>query len=96
MNTSQMSTSAIVDTLGELKAKQSELAKIEAKLKDAIAKRMGRLDTNELDGDLFRVVMVIARRESIDTAEVKRLLAEPPMKVTTATSFRVNALRKDA
>ena len=96
MNTSQMSTSAIVDTLGQLKAKQSELAKIEAKLKDAIAKRMGRLDTNELDGDLFRVVMVIARRESLDTAEVKRLLAEPPMKVTTATSFRVNALRKDA
>ena len=96
MNTSQMSTSAIVDALGQLKAKQSELAKIEAKLKDAIAKRMGRLDTNELDGDLFRVVMVIARRESLDTAEVKRLLAEPPMKVTTATSFRVNALRKDA
>ena len=96
MNTSQMTTSAIVDALGQLKAKQSELAKIEAKLKDAIAKRMGRLDTNELDGDLFRVVMVIARRESIDTAEVKRLLAEPPMKVTTATSFRVNALRKDA
>ena len=96
MNTSQMTTAAIVDTLGELKAKQSELAKIEAKLKDAIAKRMGRLDTNELDGDLFRVVMVTARRESLDTAEVKRLLAEPPMKVTTATSFRVNALRKDA
>ena len=96
MNTSQMTTAAIVDALGQLKAKQSELAKIEAKLKDAIAKRMGRLDTNELDGDLFRVVMVIARRESLDTAEVKRLLAEPPMKVTTATSFRVNALRKDA
>jgi len=96
MNTSQMTTAAIVDALGSLKAKQSELAKIEAKLKDAIAKRMGRLDTNELDGDLFRVVRVIARRESLDTAEVKHLLAEPPMKVTTATSFRVNALRKDA
>ena len=96
MNTSQMSTAAIVDALGQLKAQQSDLAKVEKKLKEAIAKRMGRLDTNELDGDLFRVVMVIARRESIDTAEVKRLLAEPPMKVTTATSFRVNALRKDA
>ena len=96
MNTSQMSTAAIVDALGQLKAQQSDLAKVEKKLKDAIAKRMGRLDTNELDGDLFRVVMVTARRESIDAEEVKRLLAEPPMKVTTATSFRVNALRKDA
>lgn len=96
MNTSQMSTAAIVDALGQLKAQQSDLAKVEKKLKDAIAKRMGRLDTNALDGDLFRVVMVTARRESLDAEEVKRLLAEPPMKVTTATSFRVNALRKDA
>ena len=96
MNTSQMSTAAIVDALGQLKAQQSDLAKVEKKLKEAIAKRMGRLDTNELDGDLFRVVMVTARRESIDAEEVKRMLAEPPMKVTTATSFRVNALRKDA
>lgn len=96
MNTSQMTTAAIVDALGELKAQQSDLAKVEKKLKDAIAKRMGRLDTNALDGDLFRVVMVTARRESLDAEEVKRLLAEPPMKVTTATSFRVNALRKDA
>ena len=96
MNTSQMTTATIVDALGTLKAKQSELAKIEAKLKDAITKRMARIETTELDGDLFRVVMVTARRESIDTAEVKRLLANPPMKVTTATSFRVNALRKDA
>lgn len=96
MNTSQMTTAAIVDALGELKAKQSELAKIEAKLKDAIAKRMGRLDTNEIDGDLFRVVMVTAQRQSLDTAEVKRLLVDPPMKTTTAVSYRVNALRKDA
>ena len=96
MNTSQMSTAAIVDTLGELKAKQSELAKIEAKLKDAIAKRMGRLNTNEIDGDLFRVVMVTAQRESLDAEEVKRLLVDPPMKTTTAVSYRVNALRKDA
>jgi len=96
MNTSQMSTAAIVDALGQLKAQQSDLAKVEKKLKEAIAKRMGRLDTNALDGDLFRVVMVTAQRESLDTAEIKRLLVDPPMKTTTAVSYRVNALRTDA
>jgi hypothetical protein len=96
MNTPQMSTAAIVDALGQLKTQQSDLAKVEKKLKDAIAKRMGRLDTNALDGDLFRVVMVTAQRESLDTAEIKRLLVDPPMKTTTAVSYRVNALRKDA
>ena len=91
MNTSQMTTIDLVDELGSLKAKQSELAKVEKELKDAIAKRMGRSKTNELDGEFFRVVRVTARRETLDTAEVKRLLSNPPMKVTTATSFRVHS-----
>jgi hypothetical protein len=91
MNTSQLSTTALVDQLGELKAQQSELAKTEKLLKDAIAKRMGRSKTNELEGELFRVVRVTATCETLDTAEVKRLLADPPMKLSTAVSFRVHS-----
>ena len=96
MNTSQLSTAALVDQLGELKAQQSELAKTEKLLKDAIDKRMGRSNSNELEGELFRVVRVTATRETLDTAKVKRLLVDPPMKTTTAESYRVNALRTDA
>lgn len=91
MNTSQLSTAALVDQLGELKAQQSELAKTEKLLKDAIAKRMGRSNSNELEGELFRVVRVTATRETLDTAEVKRLLADPPMKLSTAVSFLVHS-----
>lgn len=91
MNTSQLSTAALVDQLGELKAQQSELAKTEKLLKDAIAKRMGRSNSNELEGELFRVVRVTATRETLDTAKVKRLLADPPMKLSTAVSFRVHS-----
>ena len=91
MNTSQLSTAALVDQLGELKAQQSELAKTEKLLKDAITKRMGRSNSNELEGELFRVVRVTATRETLDTAEVKRLLADPPMKLSTAVSFRVHS-----
>ena len=91
MNTSQLSTAALVDQLGELKAQQSELAKTEKLLKDAIDKRMGRSNSNELEGELFRVVRVTATRETLDTAEVKRLLADPPMKLSTAVSFRVHS-----
>lgn len=91
MNTSQLSTAALVDQLGELKAQQSELAKTEKSLKDAIAKRMGRSNSNELEGELFRVVRVTATRETLDTEEVKRLLADPPMKLSTAVSFRVHS-----
>jgi hypothetical protein len=86
-----MTTIDLVDELGALKAKQSELAKVEKELKDAIAKRMGRSKTNELDGEFFRVVRVTATRETLDTAEVKRLLADPPMKLSTAVSFRVHS-----
>jgi hypothetical protein len=86
-----MTTIDLVDELGALKAKQSELAKVEKELKDAIAKRMGRSKTNELDGEFFRVVRVTATRETLDTAEVKRLLSNPPMKLSTATSFRVHS-----
>ena len=91
MNTSQLSTAALVDQLGELKAQQSELAKTEKLLKDAIAKRMGRSNSNELEGELFRVVRVTATRETLDTTEVKRLLPDPPMKLSTAVSFRVHS-----
>lgn len=91
MNTSQMTTIDLVDELGSLKARQSELAKDEKELKAAIAKRMGRSKTNELDGEFFRVVRVTATRESLDTAEVKRMLSDPPMKATTAVSFRVHS-----
>lgn len=91
MNTSQMTTIDLVDELGSLKAQQSELAKVEKELKAAIDKRMGRSKTNELDGEFFRVVRVTATRESLDTAEVKRLLVDPPMKLSTAVSFRVHS-----
>lgn len=91
MKTQSITTADLVDELGALKARQSELAKIEKELKAAIDRRMGQRKTNELDGEFFRVVRVTATRESIDTAEVKRLLADPPVKLTTATSFRVHA-----
>lgn len=91
MNTSQMSTIDLVDELGTLKAQQSQLAKQEKELKEVIAKRMGRSKTNELDGEFFRVIRVTATREALDTAEIKRLLTNPPMRSSTAVSFRVHS-----
>ena len=91
MKTQNMKTIDLVDALGALKAEMSDLAKREKALKEAIAGRMDKASVDAFDGDLFRVVRVTARRESIDTEAVKRLLADPPMRVSMATSYRVHA-----
>jgi len=91
MNTSHMKTVDLVDELGTLKAQQSELAKKEKAIKEAIAKRIKARKSCELDGEFFRVVRVTVHRETIDTAEVKRMLTDPPVKVSISQSFRVNS-----
>lgn len=96
MNTTQMSNAALVDELGRLKAEQAELAGRERELKKALTERMARSNSNKLFGELFDVVRVTSMRESLDTAAVKKLLAEPPMKTTMVLSFRVHARVSEA
>ena len=91
MKTQSMKTIDLVDALGALKAEAASLAKREKELRDAIATRMDKASVDAFDGDLFRVVRVTARSESIDTEAVKRLLSDPPMRVSVATSYRVHA-----
>lgn len=90
-NTSQMSSAALADELGRLKAAQSEMAKREKALKEAIDARMARSGGDEIDGDAFRVVRVSSIRETLDAAAVKKILTDPPMKSSIVQSFRVNA-----
>lgn len=90
-NISQLTNAALVDALGALKAQQSDLAAQEKKLKEQLTSRMSRTGGNELEGNLFRVCRVSAVRETLDAAEVKRLLANPPMKSSIVRSFRVSA-----
>lgn len=91
MNTSQTKTADLIDTLGKVKAQASELAKTEKAIKAAIAGRMDARGVDALEGHYFRIVRVTAERESIDMEAVKRLLADPPVKRSSVTTYRVNA-----
>ena len=91
MNTSQTKTADLIDALGKVKAQASELARTEKAIKAAIAKRMNARGVDALEGHYFRVVRVTAERECIDMEAVKRLLADPPVKRSSVTTYRVNA-----
>jgi hypothetical protein len=70
---------------------QAELAKREKALKAALATRMDRSNSNALDGDFFRVTRSEVERSTLDAAAVKAMLANPPMKTSVSTTYRVNA-----
>jgi hypothetical protein len=90
-NLTQISNAALVDAFGALKAEQAELAKREKALKAALATRMDRSNSNALDGDFFRVTRSEVERSTLDAAAVKAMLANPPMKTSVSTTYRVNA-----
>lgn len=89
-NLSQMSNAALADELGRLKAEQAKLAKREKELKEVPTERMARSNTNKLYGDMFDVVRVSSMRTTLDADAVKKMLAEPPMKISMVRSFRVH------
>jgi len=91
MKTQSMKTTDLVDALGILKAELAELTKKEKAIKAAIAGRMDARGVEAIEGEFYRVVRVTAERESIDTEAVKRLLADPPVKRSSVTTYRVNA-----
>jgi hypothetical protein len=80
-----------LNAFGALKAEQAELAKREKALKAALATRMDRSNSNALDGDFFRVTRSEVERSTLDAAAVKAMLANPPMKTSVSTTYRVNA-----
>jgi len=81
----------LVDELGALKAEMAELAKREKALKGMIGTRMTMAGVDALDGLAYRVTRSETERSVLDTAAVKALLSDPPMKTTVSTTFRVNA-----
>ena len=92
-NLSRAKTREIVDLYGRLKAQQAELAAAEKKLKSMIASRMDAAGGAALEGDLFRVTRSTTERSTLDAAAIRELLAEPPMKTSSVTSYRVSARR---
>jgi hypothetical protein len=90
-NMSNMSNAMLVDRLGALKAEMAELAAEEKKLKGLIGTRMVMAGTDYLNGDAYRVTRSEVNRATLDTAAIKAILADPPMKVTSSTVYRVGA-----
>jgi len=92
-NLSRTKSRELVDLYGRLKAQQAELAAAEKKLKAMIASRMDAGQVSALEGELFRVTRATTERSTLDADAVRKLLAEPPMKTTEVTSYRVAARR---
>ena len=91
-NLTNMTNAALVDAYGALKAEQSELAKREKALKAQLASRMDRGGALlALDGNAYRVTRSFVERSTLDTARVKELLADPPMKTSSSITYRVSA-----
>jgi len=81
----------LVDELGALKAEMAELAKREKALKGMIGTRMAMAGVDALDGLSYRVTRSETERSVLDTAAVRAMLSDPPMKTSTSTVFRVHA-----
>ena len=82
---------ALVDRLGKLKAKISELCDQENEIKDQLIK--SRLP--EIDGDLFRACISTHERITLNSEKVKKFLTPAQFvqctKVSEVTQVRVNA-----
>jgi hypothetical protein len=77
-----MNYSAMVDELGELKARISELTKQEAKLKAALFES----GYPEIDGDLYRATVTWTTRETLESEKVRALLTPAQIGACTKTS----------
>lgn len=91
-----MDYAAIVDQLGDLKARIAALTEEERVLKKAIA------DSGyaELDGNLFRATVSLSERGTLDAEKVREILSEDQVrhctKVTEITTVRVVARKRAA
>lgn len=91
MNYMNMSTSALADAFGSIKAEMADLAKIEAEIKRALNARMTRSGETAVEGEAFRVAKVMATRSTVDVERIRTILNDVPVKVSTSVSFRVSA-----
>jgi len=69
-----------IDALGAIKAQIADLAKQEKALKEALAD----LDPGAYEGDLFRLSISVADRETLDMAAVREKLS--PQFITAHTN----------
>jgi hypothetical protein len=91
-----MDYAAIVDQLGALKARISDLTKEEAALKTALINS----GYAEIDGTMYRAAVTWTERATLDAEAVRSILTEAQQqqctRVTEIMSVRVSARKRSA